>query len=93
MNPLGWYGLNSDGGTKILGTKAANELGIFDMSGTVWEWSERWIPGYEGVNRRMLGGGWNGSDSHNALEFRLWKYPTSYKDGALGLRLALSASP
>ena len=31
---------NSSDGTKALGTKAANELGIHDMRGNVWEWCE-----------------------------------------------------
>ena len=38
MNAVAWYLDNSAGGTKAVGTKAANELGIHDMTGNVEEW-------------------------------------------------------
>ncbi|MDD2331532.1 MAG: formylglycine-generating enzyme family protein, partial [Candidatus Cloacimonetes bacterium] len=38
LNAVGWYYSNSGGTTHQVGTKASNELGIFDMSGNVMEW-------------------------------------------------------
>ena len=49
-----WYDNNSGRGTKSVGTKASNELGIYDMSGNVYEWC--WD--LNGTYRRIRGGGW-----------------------------------
>jgi formylglycine-generating enzyme len=43
---VAWYDANSSGGTMPVGTKAANELGIHDMSGNAWEWCWDWYGSY-----------------------------------------------
>jgi formylglycine-generating enzyme required for sulfatase activity len=73
INAVAWYAFNSGGGTKDVATKQANELGLSDTAGNVWEWCFDISSGDYRVKR---GGGWGSlaylcgvafrGDSHSA---------------------------
>ena len=57
------------GGSKAVGTKAGNELGIYDMSGNVWEWCwDIYDPYYSA--RRIRGGSWGSFASSATVSSR-----------------------
>jgi formylglycine-generating enzyme required for sulfatase activity len=52
LNTIAWCEGNSGNKTHPVGAKKSNELGVFDMSGNVWEWCSDWRGSYS-VNHEI----------------------------------------
>ncbi len=76
-----------DYGTHNVKTKRPNELGIYDMSGNVWEWCED-LYDSSGSYRVFRGGSWNFNARNCRVAIRNWYSPV-WRYFNLGLRLAL----
>lgn len=100
LDEVAWYGQNSNKQTHPVGTKKPNELGIYDMSGNVWEWCGDWSGNYSSssqtnptgpasVCRRVHRGGcWRIDARFCRVSYR-FRFVPDVRNDNLGLRLVL----
>ena len=99
VGEVAWYYGNSGSKTHEVGKKAPNGLGLYDMSGNVWEWCWDWYGTYpstaqtdptgasSGSIRVRRGGGWFDSAEDVRSAYRNYFIPY-YRYFNLGFRLA-----
>ncbi|MDC0315016.1 formylglycine-generating enzyme family protein [bacterium] len=90
VNAVSWYNGNSNS-TQDVATKQANELGIHDMSGNVWEWCFEVKPGGNRVIRGCSHG--NRANGCGIAEDRRDFINPGYSSNLNGFRVARSSVP
>ncbi len=101
IGDVAWYAGNRSSMTHAVGTKQPNELGIYDMTGNVWEWCQDRSGSYSsspqtnpigavsGAGRVYRGGSWGNSVGFCRTSYRGFCIPDNRRY-SMGLRLVLS---
>ena len=93
LNKVAWYMDNSKGRVRSIGKKKANELGIYDLSGNIYEWCWDWYSFFydtkgtkKGSYRVGRGGSWNSNELNCKATFRFNVTP-SRRFSIIGFRV------
>jgi formylglycine-generating enzyme len=99
IDDVAWYLANSNDSTNPVALKKPNELGIYDMSGNVWEWVNDWYAEYqnnetaefnpmgpsEGTGRVLRGGSYKVAKDYCTVGRRMFNLPANLNE-AWGVR-------
>ena len=94
INEVAWYRGNAEGLTHPVGEKKPNELGLYDMCGNVWEWTETPAHSYVsdvepgGTVFIRRGGSW-WHEAKNCRVSRRYASDHTKKTSGLGLRVVV----
>jgi len=100
IDEVGWYGSNAGMHSHPVAQKKPNELGLYDMSGNIWEWCSDWFDDHyykyspadnptgppHGLKKTLRGGTWISLDEGCLVIARAGAEPWS-KDKYVGFRL------
>jgi formylglycine-generating enzyme len=103
VDAVAWYDRRHGDHTQEVARKAPNQLGLYDMSGNVWEWcQDTFTPNVDEIpadgspfsgespDRVLRGGCFHNWAIHCTVSKR-YEIVRDYRDGCIGFRLALSA--
>jgi formylglycine-generating enzyme required for sulfatase activity len=106
VGAIAWWGGNSGSQTHAVGGKAANALGLYDMSGNVYEWVNDWygstyysvspstnpLGPVSGSTRVLRGGSWQANTNDMRSSYRIYLAPNALGN-SVGFRVARYALP
>ena len=102
LKEVGWFRRNSHRETQVVGIQLPNELGLYGLTGNVWEWCWDWRGNYpskriknyrgpeQGDYRVLRGGSWYDDAEYCRVSYR-YGYVPDFRRLSYGIRLARTA--